>query len=151
MGIVRVSGGWRGHNLQTRLEPVRRVSRHAKVNAVVRRLGSDCAQPIRILLIGGAACFLFMAAAHWYSNRAEERNEKRRRIFVLFAASVMAFAGVMFLQFASICTLDPGCRKGVDLNCTGPFPRIYEGFVLGFALVFLATVTGEVAYRVRRN
>ena len=92
-----------------------------------------------------------MAAAHWYSNRAPERNEKRRRILVLFAASLMAFAAVMHLQFVSICALDPGCRKGADLNCTGPFPRVYEGFVLGFALAFLATVAGEVVYRVRRN
>jgi hypothetical protein len=92
-----------------------------------------------------------MTVAHWYSNRAEERTEKRRRFLVLVAASVMAFGAVLHMQFVSICALDPGCQKGADLNCTGPFPRIYESFVLGFALAFLATVAGEVVCRVRRN
>jgi hypothetical protein len=115
------------------------------------RFGSDCSAPLRVLLTGAAATLLLMMLMHWYLRRAREPAERHRRTRVLITTFVPLCGAMLLLHFVSLCSLDPACREGVDLNCHGRNPLLYEGAAIGLMIAALASILFECGYRIMRR
>jgi hypothetical protein len=115
------------------------------------RFGSDCAAPLRVLFAGAASTLLLMMLLHWYLRRAHEKAEQIRRTRMLITTFVPLCGTMLLLHLVSLCSLDPSCREGVDLNCHGRNPQLYEGAAICLLITALASILFECGYRIVRR
>ena len=124
------------------------------IDEFLRRFGSDCLAPLRLVVLGGAISFVQLFATQKYSKQAGDKREQGRRLAVLLPSVGSLFAATFVASCVMFCATSPPCPRGYDLNCDGRNPEVYEAVAMGLVVGWAAFLTWEAAWRVihrRRN
>ena len=117
---------------------------------LLRRCGSGCIAPLRVLLFGSALCLAQVLASHCYLKRAVGLPEQRRRFAVLFTSIVCLLGAGFAGSFALVCATSPPCPRGYDLNCDGRAPEMYQAAVTVLLVAWAACLLCEGVWRATR-
>jgi hypothetical protein len=119
------------------------------LDLAARVLASPCAFALRSFGVALGLLVPLAVVLHWYSNRAGEPSERRARTIHTVIPLILLVLACLAQHFADICRTDAVCRQGVDLNCTGANPLIYQSAAIVSAIAAVACGGLEIRRRYR--
>jgi hypothetical protein len=99
--------------------------------------------PLRIFGVWAVSMGLLAPLGHWYTKRTPDRAEVLARTKRIVIALIALNGAFLMQHFADICRTSAPCRAGIDLNCSGLRPAMYQWGVAPFVVVALVALFAE--------